>query len=280
MDEYQRLEDLGLPSEIHQTLVQLLNETSGAILFSGPAGSGKTTTMYTCLRTLVAASRGGRSLMTMEDPIEVVVPGVAQSQINTAVGFDLATGLRSMLRQDPEVIAVGEIRDLATAEVAFQASLTGHLVLCTFHAGRACGVIGRLSEMGIEPYVISSGVRAIICQRLVRRLCRCARGADDPNQLLGLDVRRARTAVGCDHCRGTGYRGRLSLAEILMPIHPDISQAVRTQVDVNQLESIALKTGMIGLEERARLAVEAGLTDPAEVRRVLGISARAGLPAA
>jgi type II secretory ATPase GspE/PulE/Tfp pilus assembly ATPase PilB-like protein len=277
MDEYQSLDDLGFPEEIHQILAELLDETSGAILFCGPAGSGKTTTMYACLRTLAAVSRGGRSLMTMEDPIEVVVPGVAQAQINQAVGFNLAAGLRSMLRQDPEVIAVGEIRDLATAEVSFQASLTGHLVLCTFHAGRACGVIGRLSEMGIEPYVISSGVRAIICQRLVRRLCSCARGVDDPQQFLGLDVRRARTAVGCDVCRGTGYRGRVSLAEILIPGHPEISQAIRTHLDVNHLESIALRLGMVALDERARLAVEAGLTDPAEVRRVLGISIRSRL---
>jgi type II secretory ATPase GspE/PulE/Tfp pilus assembly ATPase PilB-like protein len=273
-DDYQRIEDLGLPGEIRLTLMQLLDETSGAILFSGPAGSGKTTTLYTCLRELVLASRGGRSVMTMEDPIEVIVPGVAQSQINPAVGFDLETGLRSMLRQDPEVIAVGEIRDLATAEVALQASLTGHLVLCTFHAGAAAAVIGRLLEMGIEPYVITSGVRAIICQRLVRRLCTCARAANDPAELLGLEVRRARIAVGCDECRGTGYRGRVSLAEILTPSHAEINPAIRSRSDVNQVETIALKSGMVGLHERARQTVESGVTDPAEVRRVLGISSR------
>jgi type II secretory ATPase GspE/PulE/Tfp pilus assembly ATPase PilB-like protein len=264
-----------LPDEIRRTLARLLDETSGAVLFTGPAGSGKTTTLYTCLRELVAASRGGRSLMTMEDPIEVIVPGVAQSQINPAVGFDLAAGLRSMLRQDPEVIAVGEIRDMATAEVAFQASLTGHLVLCTFHAGSAAGVISRLAEMGIEPYVMSSGVRAIVCQRLVRRLCSCARETDDAPEFLGLEISRARVAVGCDDCRGTGYRGRVSLAEILIPNHPKVSQAIRTHADVNHLEAIALRTGMVGLTERARLTVEAGLTDPAEIRRVLGISNRA-----
>jgi type II secretory ATPase GspE/PulE/Tfp pilus assembly ATPase PilB-like protein len=272
--EFQRIDDLGLPEEIRQTVLQLLDQTSGAILFSGPAGSGKTTTLYTCLRELVTASRGGRSVMTMEDPIEVIVPGVAQSQINPPVGFGLEAGLRSMLRQDPEVIAVGEIRDHATAEVAFQASLTGHLVLCTFHAGGSAGVIGRLLEMGIEPYVISSGVRAIICQRLVRRLCACARAADDPADLLGLDVHRARIAIGCDVCRGTGYRGRVALAEILTPGNPELSQAIRNRADVNQLESIALKSGMIGLQERARETVDSGLTDPAEVRRVLGISGR------
>ena len=179
-----------------------------------------------------------------------------------------------MMRQDPEVIAVGEIRDFATAEVAFQASLTGHLVLCTFHAGSAAGVIGRLAEMGIEPYVMSSGIRAIVCQRLVRRLCTCARPVDDQLQFLGLNVSRARIAAGCDVCRGTGYRGRISLAEILSPRHPEISQAIRSQADVNHLEAIALKAGMVSLYQRALLSVEAGLTDPAEVRRVLGISHR------
>ena len=268
---YLRLDDLGLPDEIRQTLVALLNETSGAILLSGPAGSGKTTTLYTCLRELIIASGGGRSVMTMEDPIEVIVEDVAQAQINPAAGFDLATGLRSMMRQDPEVIGVGEIRDLATAEVAFQASLTGHLVLCTFHAGSAAGVISRLSEMGIEPYVISSGVRAIVCQRLVRRLCECARKADDPDQLLGLEVSRALVAVGCNACRGTGYRGRLVLAEILIPNHPEIRHAIHSQADVNQLETIALRTGLVSLFQRACAAVEEGLTDPSEVRRVLGI---------
>ncbi len=273
-NEYLRLDDLGLPDEIRRTVAEQLYETSGAILFSGPAGSGKTTTLYTCLRELAKSSRGGRSLMTLEDPIEVLVPGVAQAQINHSAGLDLATGLRSMMRQDPEVIGVGEIRDLPTAEVAFQASLTGHLVLCTFHAGSAAGVINRLEEMGIEPYVMTSGVRAIVCQRLVRRLCTCARPTEDPDQLLGLTVTRARIAVGCEQCRGTGYRGRLALAEIFNPAEPEVSHAIRTQADVSHLESIAQKAGMVPLLERARRTVEEGLTDPTEVRRVLGLSHR------
>jgi type II secretory ATPase GspE/PulE/Tfp pilus assembly ATPase PilB-like protein len=277
--QFTRLEDLGLPEEIPQTLSQLLNETSGAILFTGPAGSGKTTTLYTCLRELSAASKGGRSLMTLEDPIEMLVPGVAQAQINQAAGLDLAVGLRSMMRQDPEVIGVGEIRDLATAEVAFQASLTGHLLLCTFHAGSAAGVIGRLAEMGIEPYVMISGVRAIVCQRLVRRLCDCARPADHLDQLLGLNVASARITVGCERCRGTGYRGRVVLAEIFTPSETRIRRAIRAQADTVHLEEMALRSGMVRLSERANHAVEAGITDPAEIRRVLGISShRASSP--
>jgi type II secretory ATPase GspE/PulE/Tfp pilus assembly ATPase PilB-like protein len=270
--QFQRLPDLGLPEEILRTLSGLLNETSGAILFAGPAGSGKTTTLYTCLRELAAASRGGRSLMTLEDPIEMLVPGVAQAQINQAAGLDLAVGLRSMMRQDPEVIGVGEIRDLATAEVAFQASLTGHLLLCTFHAGSAAGVIGRLVEMGIVPYVITSGVRAIVCQRLVRRLCACARPTDNPTEFLGLEVSRAWIAAGCSRCRGAGYRGRVVLAEILNPNDKRIRRAIRAHADVVRLEETAARAGMVRLTERARQAVQAGLTDPAEFRRVLGIS--------
>lgn len=269
---YQRLEDLGLPAEIRATLGRLLNETSGAILLAGPAGSGKTTTIYACLRELVATSAGTRSLATLEDPIEVAVPDVAQAQVNPAVGFDLATGLRSLLRQDPEVIAVGEIRDRATAEVAFQAALTGHLVLSTFHAGSAAGVIGRLSDMGIEPYILRSGVRAIVCQRLVRTLCACARDADDPEQKLGLPVARARVAVGCDACRGTGYLGRTVLAELLVPEATELGRAILSRRDVAQLEDLAIAAGMVTRWQRACHAVEAGLTSPAEVRRVLGFS--------
>ena len=171
------------------------------------------------------------------------MPGVAQAQINPAVGFDLATGLRSMLRQDPEVIAVGEIRDLATAEVAFQASLTGHLVLCTFHAGSGSGVLGRLAEMGIEPYVISSGIRRDRLPAPCPASLLLCPPVDDPIHFLGLDVSSPGSPSGCDVCRGTGYRGRISLAEILSPRHPEISQAIRAQADVNQLEAVALKSG-------------------------------------
>ena len=272
---YTRLHELGLPDEIRLSLTRLLAETSGAILLAGPAGSGKSTTIYACLRELISFSSGGRSVVTMEDPIEVLVPGAAQSQVNLAAGFDLATGLRSLMRQDPEVIAVGEIRDRITAEIAFQASLTGHLLLSTFHAGSAAGVVSRLSEMGIEPYVLRSGLRAIVCQRLVRRLCdACARETHDPSHFLGMPIEHARIAVGCPFCRGTGYRGRVVLAELLVPDDFEVSWAILSRTDLEQLETSAIKSGMVSRWERARNAVEAGLTDPSEVRRVLGFSDR------
>jgi type II secretory ATPase GspE/PulE/Tfp pilus assembly ATPase PilB-like protein len=271
-DRYLRLDDLGLPLEILETLRRLLSATSGAIVFSGPAGSGKTTTIYACLRELVAASRGQRSLATLEDPIEVAVAGVAQSQVNPSAGFTLETGLRSLLRQDPEVIAVGEIRDRGTAEIAFQASLTGHLVLTTFHAGSAAGAAGRLADMGIEPYLLRSGLLAIVSQRLVRRLCTCARPIDDPADCFGLAVVRARRAVGCEQCGGTGYRGRIVLAEMLTPDPAEVGRAILERADVGRLERAAVRQGMINRWERARQAVEDGLTSPAEIRRVLGVS--------
>ncbi len=269
---YERLDELGLPGEVLITLRRLLGATSGAILFSGPAGSGKTTTQYACLRDLAVSTGGRRSLATLEDPIEVAVPGVSQSQVNPGAGFTLEVGLRSILRQDPEVIAVGEIRDRATAEVAFQASLTGHLVLSTFHTGSAAAVVGRLSDMGIEPYLLRSGILAVVAQRLVRRLCECSRGGDDPAGRLGLSVERYRAPVGCAGCGGTGYRGRLVLAEMLLPEPTELGRAILSRTDVSRLEALAVASGMVSRWERARLAVEAGLTSPAEVRRVLGLS--------
>ena len=177
-------------------LRKILDETSGALLITGPAGSGKTTTAYACLREAVRQSKGGRSIVTLEDPIEVALSGVAQSQVNPRAGFDLAAGLRSLLRQDPEVILVGEMRDAETAGVAFQAALTGQLVLTTFHAGSSAGAISRLLDMGLEPYVLRSGIQAVICQRLVRKLCQCAAAGSGPESTLGLPVASAKIGEG------------------------------------------------------------------------------------
>lgn len=269
---YRDLSELQLPDEILARLRGLLVETSGAILVTGPAGSGKTTTLYACLHEMVRASGGARSIVTLEDPIEVAVGGVAQSQINTSAGFDLAAGLRSVLRQDPEVIMIGEIRDAATAEVALQASLTGQLVLSSFHAGSAVEAIGRLLDMGIEPYMLRSGVLAVIFQRLVRKLCDCARPSRGQDELLGLPVSAARVAVGCPSCAGTGYLGRTVVAEVLSMDEHTLAQAIISGTDVATLEQLALRSGMIDRWQRAIQAVEAGITSPAEVRRVLGFS--------
>ncbi len=266
-----RLDDLGLPVEVRDGLSHVLDETSGAVILSGPAGSGKTTTIYACLREIAARRPGERSLATLEDPVESVVAGVSQAQVNLAAGLTLESGLKSLLRQDPEVIAIGEIRDKETAEIALQAALTGHLILTTFHAGSACEVIGRFLDMGIEPYAVRSGLRAIVAQRLVRRLCECAEPSSRPEDFLGLPVRQARVPRGCDACRQTGYLGRIVLAEMLLPEPDQIGRAILDRADVRRLERIAVEAGMVHRWARACAAVEAGLTAPAEVRRILGV---------
>ncbi|AMV39817.1 GspE/PulE family protein [Planctomyces sp. SH-PL62] len=269
------LDDLGLPEEVRETLSRLLDETSGAIVLAGPAGSGKTTTIYACLRELARRTDGRRSLATLEDPIESALDGVSQSQVDVAAGLTLEAGLRALLRQDPEVLAVGEIRDRATAETTLQAALTGHLTLTTFHAGSACEVVGRLLDMGIEPYAIRSGLRAMVALRLARKLCpSCSIETDDPTAFLGIPVASARIARGCAECGGSGYSGRLVLAEMLPPLDDDLGRAVLARADVRRLEAIAVEAGMKTRWARASAAVAEGRTSPAEIRRVLGMDGR------
>jgi type II secretory ATPase GspE/PulE/Tfp pilus assembly ATPase PilB-like protein len=268
---FRRLDQLGLPAEILSGLGDLLLESGGVILVCGPAGSGKTTTIYAALREVVDKSRGERSLVSLEDPIEAVVSGVAQSQVNPAAGFDYEIGLKSLMRQDPEVILVGEIRDRLTAETVFQAALTGHLVLTTFHAGSAAGAVCRLSDMGIEPYLLRTGVLGIVAQRLVRKLCECSVESSLIEDRLGLEVESCRVQSGCEKCRSTGYSGRLLLAEFLRP-EGDLGRAILSRSDADELESLAVESGMKTRWTNACEAVEAGLTSPAEVRRVFGFS--------
>lgn len=268
--EYRFLEDLQLPEATAGELRRLLDETSGAIVFAGPAGSGKTTTAYACLRELQRAHQGGKSLVTLEDPIEAELPGVAQSQVNRPPEFDYPTGLRSLMRQDPDVILVGEIRDRATAETVFQACLTGHLVLTTFHAGSAAEAVSRLGDLGVEPYLLRTGLRGLVAQRLLRRLCDCATWTAAEEQRLGLPVSRVRVPVGCSACWRTGYQGRVLLAEILGVEAPEVGRAILERRDAESLHAIAVAHGLVSLGKQACAAVEAGQTSPAEVRRVLG----------
>lgn len=267
---FRYLDDLGLPDDVGPDLKRLLTETGGVILVTGPAGSGKTTTAYACLREMRRDDCIRRSLTSLEDPIEAVVPGVAQSQVKPVAGFDYETGLKSLLRQDPEVILVGEIRDPGTAEIVFQASLTGHLVLSTFHAGSAAEAVGRLLDMGVEPYQLRSGLLAVLNQRLVRRLCECAQTTDELEARMGLDVSRVSAPVGCEQCGGTGYRDRLMLAELLLPNVKETGRAILERSDAHEIEAAAVAAGMTTRWDRAREAVDAGMTSPAEIRRVLG----------
>lgn len=241
------LDQLGLDPSILGDLRQLLDERSGAILLTGPSGSGKTTTIYACLRQLAAANR---HIVTLEDPVEQILEGVSQAHVHPGTEFDFARGLRSVLRQDPEVLMIGEIRDPETAGIAIEAALTGHLVFSTLHAGSACGVIGRLLDMGIEPYLLTSGLRGILNQRLVRRRC-------------------STCEAGCERCAGTGYRGRMLLAELLT-LNSELRRAILAKADLYALEDAARSASRIAMADAATAAVNAALTTPGEIRRVLG----------
>jgi type II secretory ATPase GspE/PulE/Tfp pilus assembly ATPase PilB-like protein len=267
---FRHIEDLGLPPDTDHELKTVLWQTAGALVVAGPAGSGKTTTLYACLRNMLRDAPHPRSICTLEDPVEALVPGAAQSQVKPTAGFDYATGLRSLMRQDPEVIMVGEIRDRSTAETVFQASLTGQLVLTSFHAGSACEAIGRLFDLDVEPYLLRSGLLGVLSQRLVRRLCDCAQPGTQPEDTLGLAVAGFRIPVGCGKCGQSGYQGRLLLAEYLKIRDPEIARAVHIRRDAHELEQSAVAAGLTTIMRRALAAVEAGRTSPAEVRRVLG----------
>lgn len=276
--DLQRLSQLGLPEDVERELHHALDATSGVILLTGPSGSGKTTTAYACLRDVIAKSGGARCVMTLEDPIEVAVSGATQSQVRPSAGFDLTTGLRSLMRQDPDVILVGEIRDPATAEAAFQAALTGHLVITTFHAGSAAEAVTRLLEMQIEPYLLRSGLRVVICQRLLRRLEQAggsaigeAGSAMQTKFQKGPDKTDGELVLGTgEHAERAGYFGRMVLAELMNPDKPDIVDGILSRCDAIQLEAAAVRSGMQTLRQAAGEAVARRLTSREEVLRVFG----------
>ena len=276
-DLFQRLSDLELPTDIETSLRSMLHATSGVVLLTGPSGSGKTTTVYACLREIVSMFGETKGVMTLEDPIEVIVSGTTQSQVRPHVGFDLATGLKSMMRQDPDVIMVGEIRDPETAESAFQAALTGHLVLTTFHAGSSVEAVMRLLDLGIEPYLLRSTLRGVVCQRLLRRSCSaCGAGEQvlpdfrmSDNSIDNVAGRNGPSS-NCSKCGGLNYHGRFVTAELLDPNRPEIASAILARVDAHTLQSIANDSGSVTLRSRAEELVRRGETSQEEVFRVLG----------
>ena len=261
-DPIRELEQLGFPPELHGELTRLLQERTGAVFLTGPSGSGKTTTIYACLRHLVRRSAGGRHIVTIEDPVEQIIEGVSQAQARPGTEFNFARGLRSLLRQDPEVIMIGEVRDRETASITIEAALTGHLVFTTVHAGSACAVVSRLLDMGIEPYLLTSGLKGILNQRLVRRVCPSCAPSVETN---GAE----RRTDGCSLCGGTGFRGRLLLAELLTLDLP-LRQAILGRSDTAALEAAATHPGRKTLRDAAQRAVAEGLTTAQEVERVFG----------
>ncbi len=222
------LQHLGMPNRVLQPLERTLSRPNGIILSTGPTGSGKTTTLYSCLNSL---NDGLRNILTVEDPVEYAIPGIGQTPLNPRAGMTFASGLRAILRQDPDVIMIGEIRDRETAEIAVQASLTGHLVLSTLHTNSALGAITRLLDMGLEPFLLASSLKGVMAQRLVRRLCPDCRDwqpiTDAERRLLpGLDrLTELPQSKGCHSCHGSGFRGRTGLYEFI-PIDGDLAERI------------------------------------------------------
>ena len=268
------LEQLGLPTEERLRLERACSRTSGAILVTGPTGSGKTTTLYSALAML---NTGEKGLITIEDPVEYKMAGVRQMQVNNKAGVTFATGLRSMLRADPDVVMVGEIRDRETAHIAVEAALTGHLVLSTLHTNDAPSAISRLLDMGVEPFLVASAVRCIVAQRLARKLCEaCKRPMHITAEALRLSGFSMATEdidafepEGCSRCSNSGYRGRLGFYEVL-DVDDEIHELVVHRASALEIAAAAEKAGMRRLHEVALESVREGSTSASEVTRVLG----------
>ena len=264
---------LGLPPVVISQFSDALNLPNGIVLVTGPTGSGKTTTLYSGLLSLNSISR---KVVTVEDPIEYQLRGINQIQVKPQIGLNFATLLRSILRQDPDVIMVGEIRDLETAQIAVQAALTGHLVLSTLHTNSAAATITRLRDMGLEDYLLTAVLRGVLAQRLVRRLCAVCRreepAAPEMVRRFGLDRRTAERPVrlwhpvGCPACRNTGYRGRLAIAEFLHP-SAEIERLIFAHSDHADIERAAQAAGMASMFDAGLDAALEGVTTVEEVMR-------------
>ncbi|HEX9206475.1 MAG TPA: type II secretion system ATPase GspE [Candidatus Deferrimicrobiaceae bacterium] len=265
------LTDLGLSPGEMSIFERFLSRSSGIVLVTGPTGSGKTTTLYAALQRL---DSGTKNIITIEDPVEYQIRGIGQIQVNPKIQLTFANGLRSILRQDPDIIMVGEIRDAETAEIAIQASLTGHLVLSTLHTNDAASAVTRLVDMGIEPFLVASSLSAVVAQRLVRRLCPACKAGYAPTQAeargIGLPAPPSSPfyrATGCERCLHTGYSGRIALFEIL-PADETIRSAILTRSDADGIRAVAVSRGMRTLLSAGAEKVLSGVTSAEEVLRV------------
>jgi type II secretory ATPase GspE/PulE/Tfp pilus assembly ATPase PilB-like protein len=269
------LPTLGFEDSTLEGLLRALKRASGLLLFTGPTGSGKTSTMYSALCHIMQRDGTSISISTVEDPVEFNLPMVSQTQINNAQGFTYATALRSIMRQDPEVIMVGEIRDAETAAIAVQAGLTGHLVISTIHSGVSAGAFTRLINMEIEPFMLASSVLAVMGLRLVRRNCpHCLQAYEPaPTQLKVIpeSVRaeaQFRRGAGCENCNQTGFSGRMPVSELLLANEP-FREAVLKKVPTSALEEIAVQHGMRTLWQNGISRALNGQTTVEEIIRVL-----------
>ncbi len=278
---YLSLDWLGMEADHHAQFARWTLEPHGIILVTGPTGSGKSTTLYAALD---AANDHTKKIITVEDPVEYKLRGVTQVQAHSEIGYDFARALRAILRQDPDVIMIGEIRDLETAEIAVQSALTGHLVLSTLHTNDALSAFTRLLDMGVEPFLVASSVRAVQAQRLVRRLCeQCARPAPAPAAVVDMaEELRARypelfkapaawkSAVGCAHCRSSGYRGRIGIYEMI-EVGGELQNAIMRRATAADMVGIARRAGYRNLREDGLIKAWRGLTTVEEVLRVTGL---------
>ena len=269
-----RLGNLGMAEDHLVQFAQWLRWPNGLVLVTGPTGSGKSTTLYSALTQI---NDGARKIVTVEDPVEQRLPGVVQIQTHTEIGYTFARALRAILRHDPDIVMIGEIRDRETAEIAIQSALTGHLVLATLHTNDALSAITRLGDMGVEPYLVAAALRAVMAQRLVRRLCEaCAQPVEASRALEHTWQRvapgrsgRWRAAAGCASCQGTGFRGRVGLYE-LVTVGEALQQGIADQVAMAQLLALADAAGRRSLHDDGVLKTGAGLTTLAEVLQATG----------
>ena len=269
------LSSLGFSSSARESFLKILRQPNGMILVTGPTGSGKTTTLYTAIDLLNTEER---KIITAEDPVEYQMDGVNQIQVKPAIGLSFSSVLRSIVRQDPDVILVGEMRDAETARICIQSALTGHLVLSTLHTNSAASSIARLMEMGIEEYLLTSTLNGVLSQRLVRKLCAHCKEAYVPTSEVVHDLKLSGIAdedeiilyqpVGCDECNQTGYRGRQSILELLT-MNDEVRKLVNNRSDARQIEAAAIKGGMRTIYEDGCAKALAGITSMDEVLRVI-----------
>jgi type IV pilus assembly protein PilB len=265
--------ELGVPADMQNQFDELLTQPHGMLLVTGPTGSGKTTTLYTGLKKL---NSPGRNIMTIEDPVEIRMPLIRQVQVNTEIGMTFAGALRSILRQDPDVVFVGEIRDEETARIAIQAALTGHLVLSSLHTNDAAGAVPRLRDFGCAPFAINGALLGVVAQRLVRKVCVDCSKPCEPDKLLLARFHADNTdgtyvkGAGCPRCAGTGYKGRLGVYELLR-LTPRLQQMIDRNATTNEIRSTAVHEGMRLMWHDGLAKARVGLTTLSEVVRVVAM---------
>ena len=260
--ELTELEQLGFSKPLYTGLKNIAAKNQGVLLLTGPAGSGKSTTLAALLRHILK-SYAGKSVVTLEDPVEIRIDGATQVQITPHGQMTFPTALRSLLRQDPQVLMIGEIRDAETAKIAIEAGLTGHLLMSTMHSGSPAGALLRLLEMGIEPYQVTSSISAVLNQRLVRRLCLKCKQKDGETGSF--------KATGCDDCFNTGYKGRIMIAEMVR-LESQLRKAILAKADLDELESILEERGHTTMLADGERLINEGITTQDELNNVCGIA--------